>query len=197
VAEQPVPIRYTDPSQESEEVQRAAAEVAKILTTNEEIYYIAMQNPMAMSSAPDYVVATSNRVIFVDARVLGQVKLVDILWQDVKDSQVEQGMLSSAFQVIAVNDSVTRIGELEKEQAKRLYSICQQMDLDWREKRRVRGMEEERARAGGVYVNPDPGTGSADENPVARLARAREMLTQGLISETEFESLKARIISTI
>src|SRR3954451_9249398 len=142
LADKSVPIRYTDASQESEEVQRAAAEVGKILTANEDVYYIAMQNGMALSSAPDYVVATSNRIIFVDARLLGQVKLVDILWQDVKDSQVEQGMLSSAFQVIAVDDSVTRIGELEKEQAKRLYSICQQMDLDWREKRRVRGMEE-------------------------------------------------------
>ena len=197
MAEQPVPIRYTDPSQESEDVQRAATEVGKILTANEELYYVAMQNGMALSTAPDYVVATSNRIIFVNARVLGQVKLVDILWQDVKDSQVEQGMLSSAFQVVAVNDSVTRIGELEKEQAKRLYSICQQMDLDWREKRRIRGMEEERARAGGVYVNPHPETESPNEDPVARLARAREMLTQGLISETEFESLKARIISTI
>jgi hypothetical protein len=192
-----VPIRYSDPSQESDEVQRAAAEVAKILTGNEEIYYIAMQNGMALSSAPDHVVATSNRIIFVDARVLGQVKLVDLLWQDVKDSQVEQGMFSSAFQIIGVDDGVTRLGELDKEQAKRLYSICQQMDLDWREKRRVRGMEEERARSGGVFLNPGLDSTSPDSDPAARLARARDMLAQGLISETEFETLKARIISAL
>jgi PH (Pleckstrin Homology) domain-containing protein len=197
VADSTVPIRYSDASQESEEVQRAAAEVAKILTRNEEIYYIAMQNGMSLSSAPDYVVATSNRIIFVDARVMGQVKLVDRLWQDVKDSQVEQGMLSSAFEIIGVDDSVSRLGELDKEQAKRLYSICQQMDLDWREKRRVRGMEEERARAGGVYLGPGTDPSSADGDPAARLARARDMLAQGLISETEFETLKARIISTL
>jgi hypothetical protein len=77
------------------------------------------------------------------------------------------------------------------------------MDQEWREKRRVREMEEARARAGGVQIGALPGLLSApgvaaqQEDPVQRLAKARSMLDQGLISEAEFESLKAKILSGI
>ena len=58
-----VPIRYTDASQEAEALQKVAADVAKILTPNEEILYIALQNNTALSIVKDSVVATTNRII--------------------------------------------------------------------------------------------------------------------------------------
>ena len=56
-----------------------------------------------------------------------------------------------------------------------------------------------RARSGGIQlVQPAGGnlgaTAGEAGDPVTRLARAKEMLTNGLISDSEYESLKARII---
>ena len=186
-----VPIRFSDDSQSSEAIQQVAGEIAKILTPHEEILYIAQQNRLALSVAPDSAVATSNRLILYNARVLGRVTFSDFQWQDVKNVSINQGMLSTELLVEATDGRQSRLGELDKEQAKRLYGVCQQMEQEWREKRRVRTMEEERARAGGVQISgPTPTT----EDPVERLARAKKMLDEGLISEIEYDAVKAQIL---
>jgi hypothetical protein len=195
-----VSIRFTDAVQESEPVQKLAREVAKILTPNEELLYVAVQNQVALTVAPDCVAATTNRVILYNARILGRAHFADFLWQDVANTRVAMGMLSSEFFIEAVDGRAASVGELDKEQARRLYGICQQLEQEWREKRRIRQMEEERARAGGVYFGAAPGgepsPGSAGD-PVEKLAKAKAMLDKGLISETEYDTLKAKILSSM
>lgn len=198
MAEGKVPIRSVDPSQETEALQQIAAEVAKVLTPNEEILYIALQNQMALSVRKDCVVATNNRVILYRPDVLGRVNFDNFLWQDVQNAQIQQGMLSSEFQVETVDGTRNALGNLDKEQAKRLYGVCQQMEQEWREKRRVREMEEDRARSGGVVVGAAPGVaGASAEDPVEKLAKAKAMLDQHLISDIEYEALKAKILAAM
>src|SRR5688500_5829926 len=181
-------IRETDPSQSTETLKNVAAEVGRILTPNEELLYIALQNATALSLRKDSVVATSNRVIVYQPSVLGRVDFTDFLWQDVANARIRQGMLSTEFSAETTDGRSVVVGGLDKDQAKRLYGICQQMEQEWREKRRVRQMEEERARAGGVQLHvPTGGTavpaGSPAEDPVEKLAKAKKMLDQQLISE--------------
>ena len=188
----------TDPSQDSDLVRGVAADVAKILTPNEDVLYIASQNVTAMSPRPDCVVATTNRVILYRQDVLGRVSFADFLWQDVKNTHIGQGMLSSRFTVELTDGRSEVMDNLDKDQAKRLYSVCQQMDQEWREKRRVRTMEEERARAGGIYMAPpDTSDAVSREDPVDKLAKAKAMLDKGLISDIEYEALKAKILSSL
>jgi hypothetical protein len=192
-----IPIRYADASQQTEALQKVAADVSKILTPHEEILYIALQNNTALSIAKDSVVATNNRIICYKPSILGRVAFEDFLWQDVKDDKITQGFLATDFSVETVRGKRAELTSLDKDQAKRLYAICQQMEQEWREKRRVREMEEARAKAGGVNIAaPQSGNAPADD-PVAKLAKAKQMLDQSLISEAEYESLKARILSSM
>ena len=86
-----------------------------------------------------------------------------------------------------------------KDQAQAMYRICQQHDQVWREKRRVRELEELRAKSGGVQISGQPAYSSdaagAESEPARRLRQAREMLDAKLISDSEFESIKAKIVS--
>jgi hypothetical protein len=89
---------------------------------------------------------------------------------------------------------------LHKDQAQAMYRICQQHDQVWREKRRVRELEELRAKSGGVQISSaSPAYGSdaagAESEPARRLRQAREMLEAKLISDSEFETIKAKIVS--
>jgi hypothetical protein len=202
VTESKISIKYTDPSQETEAVQKMAGQIAKILTPNEELFYIALQNRMAISMHPNAVAATSNRVIVYDSKILGRASFVDFQWQDVANTRIEQGMLSSQFLVQTVDGRQAGLGELDKDQAKRLYGICQQLEQEWREKRRIREMEQARAASGGISIGSLPaGSGTPEsasaEDPVAKLAKAKAMLDQGLISEAEYDTLKAKILSSI
>jgi hypothetical protein len=194
-----IPIRYVEPDQNTGDLQKVASEVAKILTPNEEILYIATQTAVSMSIKRDSVVATTNRIIGFKPGVLGRVSFNDFLWQDVFDVSMKQGMLSTEIIVkTAAGEFV--VGAIDKEQAKRLYGIAQQLEQEWREKRRVRKMEEDRAKAGGVYMGmpmgqPAPAPAAA-EDPVAKLAKAKAMFEQGLISEIEYENLKAKVLAS-
>ena len=191
-------IKEVDPSQSSETLKKIAAEVGRILTPNEEVLYIALQNATALSIKKDCVVATSNRVIIYQPSVLGRVDFTDFLWQDVSNARIKQGMLSTEFTAETTDGRKALVGGLDKDQAKRLYGICQQMEQEWREKRRVRQMEEERARSGGVHFQaPSGGAPAAAEDPVEKLAKAKKMLDQQLISEAEYDSLKAKILASM
>jgi hypothetical protein len=71
----------------------------------------------------------------------------------------------------------------------------------WREKRRIRELEELRAKSGGVQIGtgqstyPGADVAGAESEPAGRLRQAREMLDAKLISDSEFESIKAKIVS--
>jgi hypothetical protein len=176
-----------------------------ILTPNEEIVYIALQNPTALTVKKDVVVVTSNRIILYRPGVLGRISFVDFQWRDVVSVTMNQGMLSTEITVQNLSGQTQRVGNLEKEQAKRLYGIAQQFEQEWRERRRVREMEEARARSGGVFLGSMPfsagpgvpATSEPAEDPVQRMAKAKAMWDQGLITETEYQALKAKILSTI
>ena len=90
---------------------------------------------------------------------------------------------------------------LRKDQAQAMYRICQQHDQVWREKRRIRELEELRAKSGGVQIGSGQAayagaeSAGAESEPARRLRQAREMLDAKLISDSEFESIKAKIVS--
>jgi hypothetical protein len=55
-----------------------------------------------------------------------------------------------------------------------------------------------RAKSGGVTIGANLGnqqTGNASEDAAAKLQQAKEMLEKKLITDSEYESIKARIIS--
>lgn len=191
------PTPPADESQRTEAIQAVAREVSTILTRNEQILYIAQQNLTALSPRRDSAVATSNRLILYRPHIIGRTDFADLLWEDVKNITVKEGVLATELRVETRDGRVEVLGNLDKAQARRLYSVAQQKELEWREKRRIRQMEEERARAGGVQVTLPQGPSGSEEDQVTRLARARAMLDQGLISEAEYEAIKARIISSL
>jgi hypothetical protein len=199
LADEQILIRYGENGVGTPDQQQAAREVTKILTPNEEILYLALQNATALSIKKDAAIATNNRVIFHYAHILGRADFVDFLWQDVANTSIQQGVLSSEFRVAATDGRQAVMGGLDKDQARHLYSHCQQMEQEWREKRRVREMEEARARSGGIYLGQQsaPEATASSEDAVARLAKAKAMLDQGLISEIEYESLKAKILASM
>ena len=90
---------------------------------------------------------------------------------------------------------------LRKLQAQQVYTICQAQEQSWREKRRVRDLDELRAQSGGIQLGGQPGSAlglaASIPDPAERLRRAKEMLDTGLITDTEYESIKARVVDTL
>ena len=203
---------------------------ASLLVAGESLTALALQHRLfALTHRRNAAAATTGRFIFLSRPLLGGYDPVDVRWQDLKEAHLKVGLFGATVTVeFSANLSDTAVGErgagvieatgLRIPAAQALYRECQAQVQAWREKRRVRSLEEMRAQAGGVQIAtgvypqggaagvtaPDhqqidatPRSVSQAEDPAQRLARAKAMLSQGLITDAEFESIKAKIIGSL
>ena len=193
-------------------VDAALATLQGLLTSGETLQAWAVQHRLfALTHRRVCIAATSGRFISLTRRLLGGYDSADIRWQDLKETRISAGILSADLTLVAQSGSDLNIGaevnrvwtfaHLCKDQAQALYRICQQHDQVWREKRRIRELEELRAKSGGVQIGgaqiayPGAQLAGEESEPIRRLKQARDMLEAKLISDSEFESIKAKIVS--
>lgn len=156
------------------------------------------------------VAATSGRLIQISRHLIGGFDVSDIRWQDLEEVSLRVGVFGADLVVRAgratdLASSGSTGGQrlefkgLRKEAAQAVYRICQAQDQAWREKRRVRELEELRARSGGIQVAGAAMMGSgagAQSDAVRRLQDAKDMLDRRLITDSEYEAIKAKIVSS-
>ncbi len=191
---------------------QALEQLSSLLVPGETIEAYAVQRRLfALLHRRELVAATSGRLIHMKRGLFGGFQPTSVRWQDLKEVRVQVGVLGARLIVyffgspdlaIAGQEQGLTFRGLLKDQAEAVYRVCQAQDQAWREKRRVRELEEMRARSGGIQLGAS-GTGAAQsasgatEDTVARLEKAKAMLDKGLISDAEFEALKARIVNTL
>jgi hypothetical protein len=186
-----------------------------MLIPGEELEAMAVQRRLfALTHRRRAVAATSGRVIVVQRNLFGGYTPVDFRWQDLRESEVKVGAFAAALILSAYrsNDLSSNEGPpsrlvipgLRKKEAQEVYRVCQARAQAWREKRRIRELEEMRARAGGIQLGAlgapapvAPAGNGADHSPTARLQRAKDMRESGLLTDTEFEQIKAKILSEL
>jgi len=155
------------------------------------------------------VAATSGRLIIITRPLLGGFELVSVRWQDLEEVTLRVGILGADLGIRAGKATdLASLGSqgaqrvdlkgLRKDQAQAVYRICQAQDQAWREKRRVRELEELRARSGGIQVMGSPLGGAAaaaGDDAVRRLQEAKRLLDARLITDAEYEAIKAKIVA--
>ena len=156
--------------------------------------------------------ATSGRFIVIKRGIFGGFKMRNFRWQDLGDVDIYVGIFGADLFIkqfastdLAVNKYTTYISGLKglrKKQAQEVYRLAQAHEQSWREKRRVRAIEELRAKSGGVNLSSSLSgqpmtTVTKNEDLIDRLEKAKDMLDKKLISDSEYETIKARIISEI
>ena len=161
------------------------------------------------------VAATTGRLIIVQRGLFGGFTPIDVRWQDLRDATLNVGIFGATLRVAVYRSSDLASTEgppsnvvipgLRKLEAQEVYRACQTRAQAWREKRRIRELEELRAKAGGIQIGAASGLASApvggadegDSSPMARLQRAKEMLQNGLLNDSEFEQIKAKILAEL
>lgn len=185
-------------AEETDSNEHAALQMLQsILIEGEKIQHHAIQRRLfALLNRRVLVAATNNRMVIIYRGLLGGFTMLDFRWQDIKDSQIRNGIFGADLTISLANDGCVITG-LRKDSAGALYRYAQTEEQAWREKSRIRSMEEMRARAGGVHIStPAPGAISA-KDPVNRLAQAKKMFEAGLLSDAEYEAIKAKIITEL
>jgi len=214
--------------------------LSSILIPQETLEAWAVQRrPFALIHRRLLIAATSGRLVWIARRLLGGFDVSNVRWQDLEDVTLHVGLVGAELVVRAARPAdlassatfggahVYTFKGLRPAQAQAVYRICQAQDQAWREKRRVRELEELRARSGGIQLGAGAasafGTGppawtaaaaGADTESAAGQARsaqaglsvsapdaarklleAKKLFEDRLITDAEYESIKARILS--
>lgn len=189
-----------------------------MLIPGEELEACAIQRRVfALKHRRIMVGATSGRLILIRRGLFGGFETTDCRWQDVRETHLNVGTFGATLRVSAYRSNDLAVAEgppssivvngLRKAEAQQVYRVCQGQAQAWREKRRVRELEELRAKSGGIQFGASPGVGytppagvapaDGDRSPAARLQRAKDMRAAGLLNDAEFEALKAKILSEL
>ena len=109
------------------------------------------------------------------------------------------GIFGSSLRFVAGPDRAgLHIDGIPSEVASAIYTHAQSEGQAWEEKRRVRELEELRAESGGVHLHSGtPGAASAPPaaSILEEITRAKALLDAGAISDSEFEEIKAKVLS--
>lgn len=191
-------------------LEKPLAELRSVLIDGETLEAWAIQRRLfALAHRRQLIGATSGRLMVLTRKLLGGFDVTTIRWQDLEEVTLHVGIVSAVLALRAGKATdlaslgaqgaqLVQFQGLRKEQAQAVYRICQTQDQAWREKRRVRELEELRARSGGIQVSSggfgQPTAAAGDS--VRRLQEAKQLLDAKLITDAEYEAIKAKIVSS-
>lgn len=177
-------------------VAKMVAKAKDLLTSGEQIEYIAVQKKPLVNIAPDGILLTNKRFMIVRPKLLGMT-FQDYIWRDVGNVHMSEQMLTATVTCTVAGGTPLKIDSIPKKQARKIYAIAQEKEERVREERRLRDMEEKRAAAGGITIaapSQQPIAGPTTEDPMAILGKLKSMLDAGLIQQQEYDAKKAEIL---
>lgn len=191
-------------------IEKAIQYLKSVLVTGETLDAWAIQYRLfALTHRRRLIAATSGRFIIIKRGLFGGFDMTDFRWQDLGDVKLKVGIFAADLYLkkfastdLAMNKNSAYFLSLQgftKDETQSIYRIAQAQDQSWREKRRIRELEELRAKSGGFNIGGSQTEGrqtlDPSEDSLTRLQKAKELLDSKLITDSEFETIKARIIS--
>ncbi len=173
----------------------------KILTDGEIHLCATVQQKPVINLHPHSIIVTNKRVIKHQPHLF-KATFQDFLWRDIVHVHLADHFFGSQL-YFEFNGGYIIGTHLPKNQAKRVYSIAQEKEEEWVEKRRLRKMEEVRAESGANHIvvggnkTPHPVDQDGGMSIRERLVDLGELLSDGLITQDEYQTKKAEILKRI
>jgi len=158
--------KFLKEEQDPKAVEKVYMRLVDLLTTGEEVLYIAVQKKPLVNLFPDCIAITNKRILFFTPANLGlTLKFVDFVWKDIIDVATKEELIGAIFSVRTLNGAEMGVDYLPKVQARKLYQYAQERKEEEREARRLRDLEEKRAESGSVQFDRPPFGGGFQQTP--------------------------------
>jgi len=208
--------KFLRDEQDPKAIEKVYTRLVDLLTTGEEIIYIAVQKKPLVNILPDCIAITNKRVLFFTPANLGlSIKFVDFVWKDIVDVYTKEEIIGAIFSVKTTNGAEMGVDYLPKVQARKLYQYAQERKEAEREARRLRDLEEKRAESGSIQyehqqqavataaqpeVKPEPAAPQVEVKPdvlTEKLKKLKTLFDNGLISQEEYNQKKLDLLSDL
>lgn len=192
--------KFLNEEQDPKAIEKLLVKVNGLLTSGEQVEYIAVQKKPAINLSPDCIALTNKRIIFCRPRNLGlSMDFQDYAWKDILDCHMKEGIIGATFSMKTIRGNMNMLDYLPKAQARKLYQFAQEKEEEMVVYRREHDLENKRAIAGGgITVNAGPPilqNVERKEDPLETLQKLKKMLDSEIISQTEFDIKKIEILS--
>lgn len=193
--------KFLNEEQDPKAIEKLLIKVNGLLTSGEQLEYIAVQKKPVVNLSPDCIALTNKRIIFCRPRNLGlSMDFQDYAWKDILDCHMKEGIIGATFSMKTIKGNINMLDYLPKAQARKLYQFAQQKEEEMIAYRREHDLENKRAIAGGgITVNaslPIPqNVVEQKEDPLETLQKLKKLLDSEIISQIEFDTKKTAILS--
>jgi PH (Pleckstrin Homology) domain-containing protein/putative oligomerization/nucleic acid binding protein len=208
--------KFLTDQQDPKALEKVYTRLVDLLTTGEQIIYIATQKKPLVNILSDCVALTNKRVLFFTPANLGlSIKFIDFVWKDVVNVVIKEEIIGAVFSITTTNGGEMGVDYLPKVQARKLYQYAQERKEEEREARRQRDLEEKRAESGSFnfdthanapinHTTPEPVviTSPGHEEPkkdelTEKLKKLKTLFDNGLISQEEYNAKKLELLSDL
>jgi uncharacterized protein YoaH (UPF0181 family) len=149
--------KFLTEEQDPKAVEKVYSRLVDLLSTGEEIIYIAVQKKPLVNLFPDCIAITNKRVLFFTPANLGlSIKFVDFVWKDIVDVHTKEEIIGAVFSVRTTGGAEMAVDYLPKIQGRKLYQYAQERKEIEREARRQRELEQKRAESGAIQLENSP-----------------------------------------
>ncbi|MDN3581224.1 PH domain-containing protein [Mucilaginibacter flavus] len=146
--------KFLNEEQDPKTVEKVYFRLVDLLSSGEEVIYIAVQKKPLVNLFPDCIAITNKRILFFTPANLGlSIKFVDFVWKDIVDVYTKEEIIGAIFSVKTTNGAEMAVDYLPKIQGRKLYQYAQERKEVEREARRQRDLEQKRAESGSVQFD--------------------------------------------
>ncbi len=209
--------RFLSDEQDPKAVEKVIGKLNDLLTTGEEILYLAVQKKPAVNLLPDSIAITNKRIFYCEPGNLGlTMNFKEISWKNVKEVSFKEEFFGSKFICIPLQGENIVTEYIPKTQARKLHQAANEQLEAYRELKRQQLLEENRASAAAVSYNTQPAAAApvaaepeppvaqpekvveeAEDETTLKLRKLKTLYDKHLITQEEYESKKADILDSL
>ncbi|MDN3587914.1 PH domain-containing protein [Pedobacter aquatilis] len=210
--------RFLNDEQDPKAVEKVIGKLNDLLTTGEEILYLAVQKKPAVNLLPDSIAVSNKRIFYCEPGNLGlTMNFKDISWKSIKEVSFKEEFFGSKFICVPQHGENIVTEFIPKVQARKLHQAATEQLEAYKELVRQQLLEENRASAAAVNYNtpqtfaeipvveqitPEPiqiaeVVEEPEDETTLKLRKLKTLYDKHLITQEEYEAKKANILDSL
>jgi hypothetical protein len=146
--------RFLSDEQDPKAVEKVLGKLNDMLTTNEELIYLAVQKKPAVNLLPDCIAVSTKRIFYCEPANFGiTMNFKDISWKSIKEVSFKEELFGSKFICVPQHGENIITEYIPKVQARKLYQAAYEQLEGFKEQQQLAAEADRRAQQSGAAVD--------------------------------------------
>jgi bifunctional DNase/RNase len=208
--------RFLNDEQDPKAVEKVLGKLNDMLSSNEELIYLAVQKKPAVNLLPDCIAVSNKRIFYCEPANFGiTMNFKDISWKSIKEVSFKEELFGSKFICVPQQGENIVTEYIPKVQARKLYQAAYQQLEGFKEQQRLLEVDEKRnfhpssaielaveevtapiEISEPVVIAPELPAEEPEDELTLKLRKLKTLYDKQLITQDEYEAKKADILDS-